>query len=85
MTYEKVSTSTIARWLKTVLELAGIDVGLFKAHSYRSASVSAAFGKCTLKNILDAADWKSDKNFYKFYFRPIVNNSELSFARAVLK
>lgn len=38
-----VSSSTIARWLKEVLHLAGIDTSIFKAHSYRSASTSAAF------------------------------------------
>jgi len=30
---------TIARWLKEVLKLSGINVGIFTAHSTRSASV----------------------------------------------
>ena len=84
VTYDVISTSTIARWLKTVLDFAGIDVRLFKAHSFRSASVSAAFQRCSLKSILDTADWKSDKTFYKFYYRTAINSSDLSFARAVL-
>lgn len=83
-TYKPVSTSTIARWLKSVLELSGIDSNVFKAHSYRSASTSAAFSKgCSLKTILETADWKSDKNFRKFYFRQSLSNSNLSFSKAV--
>ena len=68
-----VTSSTIARWLKTVLELSGIDVSVFKSHSYRSASVSAAYNKgCSMSSILKAADWRSDKNFYKFYYRSVM-------------
>lgn len=85
VSYDKVSTSTVARWLKTVLQLSGIDSSVFKAHSYRSAAVSAAVGKCSLKSILDTADWSSDRNFYKFYYRPVVANSDVPFARAVLQ
>ena len=40
--HHAVTSSTIARWLKTLLEQAGIDTTLFKAHSTRGASVSAA-------------------------------------------
>jgi hypothetical protein len=86
VTYEAVATSTVARWLKTVLTLSGIDSSLFKAHSFRSASVSAAYdGGCSLDKILKSADWKSDKNFYKFYYRAGVNTSDMSFNRAVFK
>jgi hypothetical protein len=82
-TYDSVSTSTIARWLKNVLSLSGIDVGIYKAHSYRSASVSAAYGKCSLQTILHTADWSTDKNFYKFYFRSSKGNNNTSFSEAV--
>ena len=43
VTYKEVSNSTVARWLKCVLELSGINTETFKAHSFRAASVSAAF------------------------------------------
>ena len=57
-TFLGVTSSTLAKWLKCVLEMAGIDVTVFKAHSYRSASTSAAFqGNCSLKNILDVHCW----------------------------
>ena len=40
--HNPVTSSTIARWLKQVMESAGIDTIIFKAHSVRSASTSAA-------------------------------------------
>lgn len=84
VTHKAVTSDTIARWLKQVLELSGIDVGLFKAHSFRSASSSAAFNKgCSLKTILDTADWSSDKNFRKYYFRSAVKNDNISYTQAV--
>ena len=86
VTYKPVCTSTVARWLKCVLQLSGINTDIFKAHSYRGASASAAFNKgCSLNNILSTADWKSDKNFRKFYFRRSVkNNKNVSFNNAVM-
>ena len=42
-TFLRVSTSTLARWLKTVLNLSGIDDSRFKAHSFRSTAASVAF------------------------------------------
>ena len=40
--YHPVVSSTVARWLKTILKEAGIDTSIFKAHSTRGASTSAA-------------------------------------------
>ena len=40
--YRGVSSDTIARWIKTMMQLAGIDTGLFGAHSCRAASTSTA-------------------------------------------
>ena len=82
--FKAVCSSTIARWLKSVLEQFGIDTSVFKAHSFRSASVSAAlFHGCSIKEILKTADWSSAKNFYKFYFRD-TGVQNLNFAQAVL-
>ncbi|CAC5398145.1 unnamed protein product [Mytilus coruscus] len=41
-TLKAVTSCSIARWLKVVLINSGIDISKFKAHSYRSASSSAA-------------------------------------------
>lgn len=82
--HKPVTSSTIARWLKEVLFNSGIDIDKFKAHSYRSAAVSAAFSKgCSLDLILKTADWSSAKNFKKFYLREIEPNN-IEFSRAVM-
>jgi hypothetical protein len=82
--YRAVTSSTIARWLKMVLEQSGIDTSKFKAHSYRTAAASAAFRQgCSLHTILKTADWASVKTFHKFYLRDIQTNST-GFAEAVI-
>lgn len=90
-TFRNVSTSTLSRWLKNVLSLAGIDINKFQAHSYRGAASSSAFQSgITLKDILKTANWKSARTFKKFYLRDVENLSEnedntgQSFANAVL-
>lgn len=84
ITYKAVTTSTIARWLKKVLELSGIDTEIFKAHSFRGASASAALsGGCSVQSILKTADWSSEKNFKKFYCRHAVKSSQTSYVKAV--
>ena len=70
--HRPVTSSTIARWLKTMLEESGIDTTIFKAHSTRGASVSAAAQKgVTTNDILQAADWSSDSVFRRFYYKPV--------------
>ena len=78
-TVKEVSSSTIARWLKEVLHLAGIDTSIFKAHSHRGASTSVAF-TCgiSVKDVLNTADWTN--TFYRFYNR----ETRDSFSRTVL-
>ena len=69
--HDSVTGSTIARWLKTCLTEAGIDTGIFKAHSIRGASSSkAAVSGITTADILQAADWSSESTFQKFYHHP---------------
>ena len=85
--FEAVSTSTVSRWLKSVLQLSGVDVSMFKAHSFRGAAASAAFSRgCSINEILSTGDWSSVRNFYKYYLRGIDTNGNNSchFAEAVL-
>ena len=66
-----VTSCTIAQWLKEVLEMSGIDVTLFTAHSTRGASSSAAaVSGITTTDILKAADWSTESVFRKFYCHP---------------
>ena len=56
--HQSVTSATIVWWLRTVLIEAGIDTSIFKAHSTRGASASAAVAAgVTTKDILNAADW----------------------------
>ena len=69
--HQPVSSSTIARWLKTMLSKAGINTDTFKAHSVRSASVTAAANAgITTNDILKAANWSTASVFQKFYYKP---------------
>ena len=48
-----VTSTTLARWVKSTLAQAGIDTRKFKAHSSRSASSSAAYEtRVALPNIM---------------------------------
>ena len=70
--HKPVAASTIARWLRTVLERAGIDTTIFKAHSTRGASVSAAANAgITTSEIMQSADWSSESTFKRFYYKPV--------------
>ena len=80
--YKAVTSSTIAGWLKSLLEAAGIDTSVFNAHSVRGASSSTAANVgITTNEILKAADWSSESVFQKFYYKP---TEDPSFGRAVL-
>ena len=55
--HDTVTSSTIARWLKTCLAEAGIDTNVFKAHSVRGvSSFTAAAAGVTTADILNVAD-----------------------------
>lgn len=41
-TFQQVTLSSIARWLKLLLELSGIDISIFQTYSFRRASCSMA-------------------------------------------
>ena len=80
--HKAVTSSTIARWLKSLLEAAGIDTSVFTAHSVRGASSSAAANLgITTNDILKAADWSSESVFQRFYYKP---TEDPSYGRAVL-
>ena len=70
-----VWSATIARYVKSVLCNAGIDVTIFSAHSTRSSSTSKANNLgLSLQDIAKAAGWKGDQTFAKHYHLPIQEN-----------
>ena len=65
-----VASCTIARWLKKILQDAGIDVSIFSVHSVHGAlSSAAALAGVTTNDILEAADWSTECVFRRFYYK----------------
>lgn len=81
--HKAVTTSTISRWIKTVMASSGIDVSVFKSHSVRSASTSKAKTFIPIKEILSVAGWRNARTFADFYDKRI-QDSEAGFAETVL-
>lgn len=79
-----VSTQTISRWIRMILEKSGVNTSKFGSHSTRHASTSTAKARgVPIDYIQRAAGWTDKSNtFAKFYNRPIID-SDL-FARTVL-
>ena len=82
--YKAVSGDTIQRWIKVVIEKAGIDTSVFKPHSTRAASTSAAKAAgVSMDEILSQAGWSNCATFKTFYNKPVVQ--EQCFAETILK
>jgi hypothetical protein len=74
--HNPVTSSTLARWIKDMLQLAGIDTETFSAYSIRGASTSEALRQgISISEILNMADWSQENTFSKFYYRPQFNVS----------
>ena len=72
--HKGVSSDTIARWVKDMLGLSGIDSGKYTAHSCRAASTSSAlFRGISLKTIIQSASWSNVSTFKKHYFKEITS------------
>ena len=70
--YGPASGDTLSCWVKRTLQLAGIDTGMFKAHSCQAAATSKADSKgLPLKHILMAGQWSKKTNFYRVYCKMI--------------
>ena len=70
--YKQCSKDTIARWIKDILSLAGINSGIYQAHSLQSASTSSASYKgVNLSTILKSANWTRNSTFKKYYKKEI--------------
>ena len=74
-----VTSSIIARWIKSCLQKAGVDTSKFKARSNRvAAATKAAMSGLTVDEIMN---WSSEGVFQKFYYRP---QHSVEFGSAVL-
>ena len=73
--HKAVSTNTISRWIKLTLTKSGINTDIYKAHSTRAASTSAAASILDINQILKAASWTKAETFGRFYNKPIEDES----------
>ena len=75
--HKSASQSTIARWIKLTLKLAGIDTDIFTPHSTRGAASSAARrANVPIDTILKTAGWSSSSTFAKYYNKPLAKGGE---------
>lgn len=82
--HRRVSTETIARWIKEILTKSGVDVSVYRAHSTRAAAVSLASTKnVPVSEIIKVAGWTSERTFATFYKKPLTNVGT-DFANALL-
>ena len=71
-TGQPVARSTISRWIKEVMSLAGVDTSRFLPGSTRSASVSAAARRgASIAQLLGAGDWTNLGTFQHYYNRTV--------------
>ena len=64
----EAAVSTVSRWMKEVLTLAGIDTFLFKGHSTRSGSSSkAGVSGVSLADSLNQGGWSRESTWQTFY------------------
>ncbi|XP_072164738.1 DNA-directed primase/polymerase protein-like [Diadema setosum] len=61
--HHRVTSQTIARWIKSTLSAAGINTQVYAAHSTRAATTSAASGKFSLIYVLVS----HDRFFYEYW------------------
>lgn len=66
---KSVSTQTVSRWLKCLLEKAGIDTTIYKSHSVRHSSTSTALAAgVNIDTIFTRAGWTERSSvFARFY------------------
>lgn len=84
--YKHVVSTTISRWIRCVMENAGIDINKFKSHSTRSATCSKV--KQTglpVTEIMKKAGWSSTNTFAKYYDKPLESRNEDNFQQAALQ
>jgi integrase len=71
--YKAASANSISRWIKQVLTLSGVDIGVFSAGSTRAASTSKAKEQgASVDQILHMGGWSRETTFNTYYNRPVL-------------
>ena len=83
--HKAIGKSTIARWLKEVLYLSGINTDIFQPHSIRGASSSKVSMKgLSVQDILNRGNWSNESTWQRFYHKEVVTSAK-RFQDALLK
>ena len=76
--HKYVTRDTVARWIRTVLSLSGIDSSQYSAGSVRPAAASKAKAMAVpIEHIMARAGWSRASTFAKFYDKEIVQSHDL--------
>ena len=66
--HKAVSRDAISMWIRNVMQMSGINLDVYKAHSTRAASVSAAHrAQVPIQEILNKAGWASAQTLAIYY------------------
>lgn len=78
--HKAVTSQSISRWIKEILEKSGINTKIFSAHSTRHAATSAAYSRgVDIESIRKTAGWsKSSAVFARFYNRPLIKTKDFA-------
>ena len=80
----KISSATLTRWINIIMKAAGINTDVYKTHSTRAASASAANShSIPVDLILKTVGWSQECTFCSYYKKPVNSDSEL-YGRTIL-
>ena len=75
--FKPVSKDTLYRWVKKVLNSAGINTDKYSPHSTRAASTSKCRNKgLQIEEIMKTAGWSNTGTFARFYGKPLEDGRE---------
>ena len=81
--HKNVTKDTIARWIRTVLHMSGVNIAKYSAGSVRLAAASKDKAMAVpITHIMAKAGWSRETTFAKYYDKETV--SECVFQEAVL-
>lgn len=79
-----VSSQSLSRWMKDIMEEAGIDTSIFRAHSSRHAATSKAHRSgIDVDLIRRTAGWSSGSSVFAHFYKLDVVPDRADFARAL--
>ena len=74
--FKPIARDTVSRWVKKVLQSAGIDITKYSAHSCSAASTSNFKVKgLNIAEIMTSAGWSTASTFARLYDKPVPNTS----------